>query len=538
MTKLLRTFLILICSVLGLCFYVLAAGQETSASLDKKLYNQSLATYRTTVGDLTESFMDDYYSLQKWEKIPSKIGSQGIDGLYVERNNAGRIRQVLVCESKYGSSALSMTRHGKQMSHEWVVQKIRELISKNERDLVQCEKVSCPNIERLKRFRTDLKTISRFLSQEGAYRREIFRTSFENGKLTLQFINLNTGKQQVRTVSLQNPVTPYGIKVADTFFGGIKKCLEDQGLSKAEADSYVNTIRDKIRAGEIQNRAALQKELISKVYSVRIQQSKNIVSRQFYKCAQQYALLNLKIPERLRAPANVAVLAGAISSIAHGYKVFTGDESILEASAQVGKDTSLAGISMYISEGVIQKIENQIVITTIFSESVKKALGAGAGVGLGVFIFDATHNTYAFVSGNMSENDFLKETSKSLIKAATSGTAVYCAVLLGATSGGPVVMAVSIGAYIIVNSTLDHFERIQKRNFVTIEDIIWQLPIGIKVKKTAMDYELFVDSKSVLESNRINHQSVNDLSNVPDTSIMSIGDTARRTRSSESILDY
>lgn len=538
MNKLIQTFLILICSLIGLCVGIFADGQETPSSQDKHLYNQSVATYRNTVGLLSESFMDDYYSLQKWEKIPSKVGSQGIDGLYVKRDDAGRIRQVLVGESKYGSSALGMTKNGKQMSHEWAVQKIRELISKNERELIQCEKVSCPDLERLKKLRADLKIISRFISQESAYRREIFRTSFENGKLTLQFINLNTGKQQVRTVPLQNPVTRYHIKVANSFFEGIKKCLEEQGLSNTEADSYVNSIREKIRTGEISNRAALQKELISKLYSVRIQQSKNIVSRQLYKCAQQYALLNLKIPERLRAPANVAVLAGAISSVAHGYKVFTEDESILEAGVHIGKDTSLAGISMYISEGVIQQIENRIVLTTIFSESVKKALGAGAGVGLGVFIFDTAYNTYAFVSGNMSENDFLKETSRSLIKAAGSGTAVYCAVLLGATPGGPVVMAVSIGAYIIVNSTLDHFERIQKRNFVTIEDIIWQLPIGIKVKKTAMDYELFVDSKSILESNNIKNQSVDDLSNVADTSIMGIGDSARRTKSSESILDY
>lgn len=538
MTKLVRTFLILICSLLGLCFYVLAAGQEASASLDKELYNQSLATYRTTVGDLTEFFMDDYFSLQGWEKVPSKIGSQGIDGLYIKKNSAGRITQVLVCESKYGSSTLSMTRHGKQMSHEWVVQKIRELISKNERDLVQCEKISCPDLERLKRLRADLKTISKFVSQEGAYRRRLFRVVLKNGDLEFQSIDLEKRIIRPWRVSLSNPGTPEEVKAVKLFYREIKDGLMKRGLSGSEASTCINAIKDKVRAGEIKDGPEMQKAIIKVLYDCRIAKSQNTVSRQLYKCAQQYALLNLKIPERLRAPANVAVLAGAISSVAHGYKVFTGDESMSQAGKNIAEDTSLAGVSMYISEGVVQKIGDRIILTALFSESVKKALGAGAGVGLGVFIFDTTHNTYAFVSGNMSENDFLKETSKSLIKAAASGTAVYCVVLLGATPGGPVVMAVSIGAYIIVNSTLDHFERIQKRNFVTIEDIIWQLPIGIKVKKTAMDYELFVDSKSVLESNKINSQSVNDLSNVPDTSIMSIGDSARRTRSSESILDY
>lgn len=537
MTKLIKTFVILIFSLVGLCIYVFAVGQETSLSLDESLYNQSVSTYRTIVGNLTESFMDDYYSLQKWEKIPSKIGSQGIDGLYVKRDSMGRIRQVLVGESKYGSSALSMTKHGKQMSPEWVVQKVRELISKNEKELIQCERTLCADLEKLKKLQKDLKTINKLVSQESAYRRELFRTSFENGYLKFQFINLNTGKQEVRVVSLQNPTTRSDIKVVDAFFGEIKKCLAEQGLSEIEADNCVKTIRDKVKVGKIQNRAALQKEIISKVYDYKIKNSKTIVSRQLYKCAQKYALLQLKLPERLRAPVNAAVFVSAISSVTHGYKVLAGDESILEASKYIAKDTSLAGISMYISEGIIQIIEDRIIITTI-SRGIGRALGAGAGVGLGVFIFDLTNNTYAFANGDMSENEFIKETSKSLIEGVASATAVYCTMLLVSSPGGPLLMAVSIGSYIIVNNTVNHLERIRKRNFVTIEDIIWQLPVAIKVKKTAMDYELFVDSKSVLESNKIKDESVNDLSNVSDTSIINIGDRAGKTRSSESILDY
>ena len=173
----------------------------------------------------------------------------------------------------------------------------------------------------------------------------------------------------------------------------------------------------------------LQKVLINKIYDNKIKYAKSPATKQLYRCMKQYALLNNKVPPRLQSSANAAIMVGALSSVSHGYMACTGEESILDASKAVFTYTSLAGGSIYASEAVIQNINGRIVITTLLSENAKKALGAGLNIAVAVFIFDQSLNTYAFVNGNMTENEFLRQTSKSLIKTAAIGTTAYLSLI-------------------------------------------------------------------------------------------------------------
>jgi len=514
---------------------------KDNPDFDKSIYNKSLASYRNTVGNIGEFFMDDYYSMQKWEKIPSKIGFQGIDGLYVMRDKKGVIRRVLVAESKYGSSSLSITKYGDQMSHQWVVKKISELISRNEKQLERCLKTACNDLQKLQQTRKDLEAIKKITSQEMAYRREIFRADIANGELRLKFIKLKDGIQKISgqlTFSLKSPRNAGDREVYKKFFNATKNELVAQGLSETDATNTVNEIKSKFESGEIKTRQQMQKVLINKIYDNKIKYAKSPATKQLYRCMKQYALLNNKVPPRLQSSANAAIMVGALSSVSHGYMAFTGEESILDASKAVFTDTSLAGGSIYASEAVIQNINGRIVITTLLSENAKKALGAGLNIAVAVFIFDQSLNTYAFVNGNMTENEFLRQTSKSLIKTAAIGTTAYCAVLLGASPGGPVLMAISIASYIVVDSSLNHFEKIQKRNYLTIEDLLWQLPIGIKSKKTIMDYELLVDSSSLLELDSKKDNSILGIDSDADKSILNINEKKQKAKFPESILGY
>lgn len=99
-------------------------------------------------------------------------------------------------------------------------------------------------------------------------------------------------------------------------------------------------------------------------------------------------------------------------------------------------------------------------------------------------------------------------------------------------------MAISIASYIVVDSSLNHFEKIQKRNYLTIEDLLWQLPIGIKSKKTIMDYELLVDSSSLLELDSKKDNSILGIDSDADKSILNINEKKQKAKFPESILGY
>ncbi|OAB45507.1 hypothetical protein PGLA_04450 [Paenibacillus glacialis] len=50
-----------------------------------------------------------------------KVGSNnGLDGLYVKYSDDGKVADIIINESKFGSSKLGNTKMGKQMSSSWI----------------------------------------------------------------------------------------------------------------------------------------------------------------------------------------------------------------------------------------------------------------------------------------------------------------------------------------------------------------------------------------------------------------------------------
>lgn len=82
-------------------------------------------------GDIAENLMDAYFLKNGWKKLEVEVGRNGIDGLYVKFDKEGNITQVMVVESKYGTSQLGETQSGTQMSKEWLLKKLDDLIQKN-----------------------------------------------------------------------------------------------------------------------------------------------------------------------------------------------------------------------------------------------------------------------------------------------------------------------------------------------------------------------------------------------------------------------
>lgn len=509
-----------------------------NADVNTALLNQSIAAYRTTVGVLGESFMDHYFELKSsggWEKIPSKIGPQGIDGLYVRRNRAGVITDVQVVESKYGTSALSNTKYGMQMSHEWVNKKIADLMKINERQIEQCIASACNNLTVLQAKQKDLSVIKRYVSQEDSYRRRLFRTDISEGKLNLVFSDIDNTNARPRTISLKYPPSKAGeLELYNLFYKTVKDELTGHGLPNRIANNATEEIKRRFSSGNISNRRELQNYLINRIYDYKIAHTENPVAKSMLRCMKVSLLLNNKVPNSLNAPANAAILAGLLSAGGHGYKMFLGEESALDAASAFTSDSIKAGLSMYAAEAVIQYINGKIVLTVFLSDSIKKALGAGARAGVAVFIFDEAVNIYAFAKGELTENQFITRTSRSLINSAASGAAAYCAVLLNANPVGLTVTAVAIGTYLAVDTTLSYCEKIQQRHYLAIEDLLWQLPIGIKYNKTLADLDI-IDSHSILESKTKDH-SILDSEHRRSSGI--IGSEPENRSKKNSILSY
>jgi len=90
---------------------------------------QSVVSTNAVKGGVGESYMDRYFTRSfrassDWHPVRSRIGPQGIDGLYVKYNRQGGIHRVMVAEAKYGSSRLAMTKDGIQMGNRWTSRRL------------------------------------------------------------------------------------------------------------------------------------------------------------------------------------------------------------------------------------------------------------------------------------------------------------------------------------------------------------------------------------------------------------------------------
>ena len=75
-------------------------------------------------GNYGEMKMDDYFESQGYSRVSTgRVTSlddkivKGIDGVY---ENASPPPKFVIGEAKYGTSQLSNTQHGKQMSEQWI----------------------------------------------------------------------------------------------------------------------------------------------------------------------------------------------------------------------------------------------------------------------------------------------------------------------------------------------------------------------------------------------------------------------------------
>lgn len=145
------------------------------------LENPALGTITAhhAVGDVSEALMLRYFERGGWASVPGQIGRNGIDGLFVKLDR-GVVKDVLVVESKYNSSALQLSSAGQQMSDSWIRTKVDELVRKFPDDAVYAD-------------------IKRFV-EAGSYRSVLWNVKQENGALRIRLDKLAGKGTQVKVL--------------------------------------------------------------------------------------------------------------------------------------------------------------------------------------------------------------------------------------------------------------------------------------------------------------------------------------------------
>jgi len=108
----------------------------------KNLPNSGIASQ--WAGKAGEKGMTQFYRRLGYQKVPSKVGgNRGIDGIFIKRDPTGKLKDVVIVESKVGSSRLGKTGSGVQMSKNWILTNLQKLKAqgKNKKLYSQIEKM-------------------------------------------------------------------------------------------------------------------------------------------------------------------------------------------------------------------------------------------------------------------------------------------------------------------------------------------------------------------------------------------------------------
>jgi len=192
-----------------------------------------------------------------------------------------------------------------------------------------------------------------------------------------------------------------------------------------------------------------------------------------------------RIPNaNLRQSVKTGAFFGLVAAGWNIYKCSTGQIEALEALRNTIQVTTSTTTSMYIANAVIQKLP-EVAATQGEKFAITAICKTGAAqMGLATFIYSETDSVFNLIQGDISLNQFNRETTNNLIGGVATGVASHCAVLLGATPGGIVVLAVVVVSQIAINYGVTQFRKYQQKDYLFVADILPFLPASIQQRET------------------------------------------------------
>ncbi|EGO62500.1 hypothetical protein, partial [Acetonema longum] len=109
----------------------------------------SQVTTNAEKGALGEAAADLTLSRAGYTKLPSKVGANnGFDGVYIKYGPDGKVQDLIINESKFGTSQLGTTKGGaKQMDPNWIEMNIEKMLNSTDPAVRQTGKILNENID-------------------------------------------------------------------------------------------------------------------------------------------------------------------------------------------------------------------------------------------------------------------------------------------------------------------------------------------------------------------------------------------------------
>ena len=386
-------------------------------------------------GDVTESVMSSYFKNSGWSEINGEIGVNGIDGLFLKKDKFGKIKDIMVVESKYNKSQLGYidkkTPHlkSKQMSRRALRKQVDNLIM-NTREKIS-KSTTLQDRFKFKKELADYKVIKhRIYSNE--YKARLFKIK-----------PMGNNKFKVTIDALEHK----GYKNVT------KKTLK--GIQKYKAHNIIIDIKKKYKSGSYE--AKLQAKLRSSIKNTKVSHK---IKRAYNNSKKMSKLFNSAIP---------AVF------------LKKGKKALVFMDATIFKNTSrLRNIS--------------------FLKNVKKGDVVLMALENGVMI-------YSLMKSGMS---YKKVTALLMTNTRTLAREGFsrCIVFLTPPPSTLIVFA-SIAGAMLFDYALDKYVELDKRSYVGLEDMFWDVPDEIKQKITVLNLEN-VKKETALDFSDIDNDTILD----------------------------
>jgi nitrate reductase NapAB chaperone NapD len=449
-------------------------------------------------GAISEHISTTIYKKNGFSKLDAEVGRNGIDGLYVKRDKTGKIKNVVFSEVKYGTAKLGTIQNGsiQQMSKEWKLSALNKKIS-------QLEKLPTLSPQD-KKLLGELKSIKKMVKID---------SPLVKSQLT-KVHNLGNGKFSIT----MNEVVDKGTKKVE-IGKQLKHRFQTKNARKFEIDinKHYKPGTDEWKLQKVlKHSVRKEKRLLkegTKLQKLMEKQKKLQPGTSQYRKNLGMIKKQKKLIKRIeRSKPNISNKKKIASKVNKSIKNIPGIEvpSIIKRK---GKK-----ILVFMDASLLKKATKGKKLK--YLKNVKGGDVVMMVIENGAAIYSLVNGTGGY---KQIAQKLLKDSGQELAEHIfTKGVIMFAA--------PPASTILVIAGSIAVSYGVDKYEELDKRKYVGIEDMLWDVPDEIKNKLTIFDLEktkrksifeedvqgksIFdedVDGESIFDDNTENKKSIFDI---------------------------
>ena len=473
-------------------------------------------------GAIGEEISTSLYKKNGYSKLDAGKGRHGIDGLYVKRDSDGKINDIIISEVKTGNGKLATVKKGsiQQMSKKWKLDALDKKISQLEKDgrpYAHKKKSLSELYEIRKKVETDSPMVKSHLTKINYKNNGKFSVTInkvvDDGDSKVTIGKLTKHRFQNIEVDMNKPYTKGSPewKIQKIIKSSVKKrkrLNNEYGKLKALKEKVRN---QKYKPGteqyrKLQARINKQEKTINRIEKSRpniYDKKKTAIKSQSTKKrnSQNIKSLSNKIDNKHRnrkAITKKSVSAQKTSRYSRkvgstrkhkrdiAFKSNNKKKLVLLSTTNKKKATSAIRVSS------IVKRKNKKILVFMNSTMLKKTpvaknlsmLKKVANNKTVMMVIEGGTAVYSILKGNVGfeyiAKKLLKENIKKLARNAFEKAVASFALPPAST------VIVLVGSEVI-DYTINKYEELDKRRYVGIEDLLWNVPDEIKNKITIYD---------------------------------------------------